>query len=374
MQSRPMDWQATTAQEAVPRLRAEPAQAIRVAHIGYIHRTRAIAILFIVAMHCVDELDWSQSRQTYRFMVELFQGATVDFVMISGFLFQHLSAKYNFAGYLQTKFRNVILPYLLVGLPGIVLLLSKPDFLLQNPEMRGTPMWEQAAFLYFYGGSQLNHVLWFIPVLTIYFLLAPLFIHFLKRPAWFLLLVVLIPISVFAHRPAIQKYHHLQLALYFLSAYMSGMLVGLYRDKAMAFAQKYFVALLAAVAAIALGHFLLTDDVGTYVEEIFSRERGLVDWIFVQKFLFFFVLIALMKKLESLSMRSIDYIATVSFAIFFLHIYVLHVYSHLVHWHQFPGTVLATLGLTVLAIGCSVALAWGARCVFGKSSRLLIGA
>jgi len=343
-------------------------------HLAYIHRTRAIAILLIVALHCLDRMDWSKNYQAYRLMVEILQGATLDFMMISGFLFAHLRSKYKYADYLQTKFKNVIIPYLVVGLPGIALLLSKPYFLEQNPELVGWPLWLQAGFLYVYGGSQLNHVMWFIPVLTIYFLLSPLFMYIIERPVWFFSLVVLIPLSLLAHRPSVQKYHHLELALYFLPGYMSGMLASLYKERVLAFSQKYFYWLVAGVLATLLGHFYLSDFDGSYVEEMFSGERGLIDWVFIQKFLLFFVLIALMKRMEGYRMRTVDYVATVSFAIFFVHLYVLHIYSHVVHWHLFAGTVLNTAALAFMATAGSVGLAYVLRRLFGASSRYLIGA
>lgn len=343
-------------------------------HLAYIHRTRAIAIVLIVALHCLDRMDWSTNHQTYRLMVEILQGATLDFMMISGFLFAHLRSKYEYTHYLKTKFKNVIIPYLVVGLPGIALLLSKPLFLELNPELSGWPLWLQAGFLYVYGGSQLNHVMWFIPVLTIYFLLSPLFMYVLERPIWFLSLVVLIPLSLLAHRPSVQKYHHLELALYFLPGYMSGMLASLYKDKVLAFSQRYFYLLVAGVLATLLGHFYLSDFDGSYVEEVFSGERGLIDWVFIQKFLLFFVLIALMKRMEAIKMRTVDYVATVSFAIFFVHLYVLHIYSHVVHWHLFPGTVFNTIVLALMTVAGSVGLAYVVRRLFGASSRYLIGA
>lgn len=343
-------------------------------HLAHIHRTRAVAIVSIVAMHCVDDLDWTHDFQTYRFLVELFQGATVLFVMISGFLFQHLSARFRYPEYLKTKFRNVVLPYLVVGLPGILLLLSKPFFLEQNPELVGAPWWTQAAFLYLYGGSQLNHVLWFIPVLTIFFIFAPVFHYMLRHPAWFWTLLVLIPLSMLAHRTTVQKYHHLELAMYFLSAYMSGMLAGLYRERVIGFCEDHLTWLVAAFLAVLFGHFLLTEHVGSYVEHVFSDENGRIDWIYVQKFILFFILVTVLKKFDRVRMTAADHLASVSFAIFFVHVYVLYVFSHFTHWRAFPGSALNTLVLLALTVGCSVGLAYVARLLLGRSSRLLIGA
>ena len=343
-------------------------------HLKYIHRARGVAIVSIVAMHCLDNLDWSSNHRLYRFLTELLQGSTVIFFMISGYLFQHLSDRFDYTEYLKTKIRNVILPYIVVSLPGIPLLLSKPYFLEQNPELIGSSWWQQVLFLYIYSGSQLNYVLWFVPVVTIYYLCAPLFIRFLKHPRCFLSLLVLIPVSILAHRTTIQKYHHLQLALYFLSAYMTGMWAALYREKVLPFAIRNLAPLSITVLAIVFGHLLLTDHVGSYVDEIFSDEQGRIDWIFVQKVLLFFVLIGGLKKLDRLKMPTVDYVASVSFAIFFLHVYVLYVYSHFIHWHQFPGTLMSIAALLAFTIACSTGLAYLFRSVFGRTSRLLIGA
>ena len=349
-----------------------PAHSSR--HLPFVHRARAIAIVWIVAMHCVGTLDWSNNQQLYRFLIELFQGSTVLFFMISGYLFQHLSDRFDYSEYLGKKFKHVILPYVVVSTPGILLLLTKPEFAIENPELAHASWWVKALFLYFYGGAQLNHVLWFVAVVAIYYLLAPIFIHFIRHPRWFISLLVLLPISLLAHRTTTQKYHHLQLALYFLSAYMSGMAASLYAERMLTFVNRYMGWLVAAVIALFAGHLLLTDYVGSYVDDIFSTSNGLIDWIFLQKFILFFVLIALLQRLDRQQIPLIDYVATVSFAIYFLHIYVLHVYSHFVHWTQFPGSIANLAWLFVLSLGGSLAIAYVCRRVFGRKSRMLIGA
>jgi len=343
-------------------------------HLPFMHRARAIAIVWIVSMHCVGALDWSSNPHLYRFLVELFQGSTVLFFMISGYLFQHLSDQFDYVGYLGNKFRHVILPYLVVSTPGIVLLLTKPEFAIDNPELAQASWWVKALFLYFYGGAQLNHVLWFVAVVAIYYLFAPVFVHVLRHPRWFALLLVLLPISLLAHRTTTQKYHHLQLALYFLSAYMSGMAAGLYAERILAFVNRYMVWFIGLFVALFAGHLMLTDYVGSYVDEIFSSSNGLIDWIFLQKFVLFFVLIALLQRVDRQRMDLVDHLATVSFAIYFLHIYVLHVYSHFVHWTQFPGSLASFAMLLAMSLGGSVAIAYLCRRVFGHNSRMLIGA
>ena len=41
-------------------------------------------------------------------------GGTALFIFISGFLFQHLSKKFEYKNYLSKKWTNVILPYLFI--------------------------------------------------------------------------------------------------------------------------------------------------------------------------------------------------------------------------------------------------------------------
>lgn len=343
-------------------------------HVAYIHRARAIAIMMIVTIHCAGYLDWSKNHELLRLVTEIFQNGTVIFFLIAGFLFQHLSDRFEYRDYLARKVTNVIVPYIVISAPGIMLLLSKPYFLQENPELQGAPWWQQVAFLYVYGGSQLNYVLWFVPVMTTFYLLAPVFMRVLKRPGWFWLLIALIPLSVIEHRTRIQKYHHLQLELYFLSAYMTGMWAGLYRDRVIAFVRRYEVALWALYLTMVFGHYLFTTHVGTYVDHVFSAEQGRIDWIFLEKMLLFFLLITLLKRFDHVPMPRLDYIATVSFAIFFVHIYVLHLYSSLTHWQQQAGSVWSLAALFALTMAGSLGIAIAARTVLGRSSRLVIGA
>jgi hypothetical protein len=57
-----------------------------------------------------------------------------------------------------------------------------------------------------------------------------------------------------------------------------------------------------------------------------------------------------------------------------LHIYVLYLFSHFTHWHQYPGNVLNVIALAVLTVACTTGITYFSRRLFGRSSRLLIGA
>jgi len=63
--------------------------------LGYIHSFRALAIFFIVAGHSIDIFMWSIDSELERFLKIFFSNGTALFVFIAGYLFQHLSVKYQ---------------------------------------------------------------------------------------------------------------------------------------------------------------------------------------------------------------------------------------------------------------------------------------
>lgn len=341
-------------------------------HLSYIHRLRGVAIFAIVGVHCLESLDWSNELQGFRLGIEILQGSTILFFMISGLLFQHLSRRMDYADYLRRKFLNVLLPYLFISIPGIVRILWEPTFIEQNPEMAGTPLWMRVAFLYLYGGSQANHALWFVPVMCVLYLLAPLFWWVLKHPRSFAALFVLLPMAFVEHRPLPFKYHNLALVLYFMPAYMLGMWIGLHRDRVIAFTQRYAWAIVAVVIAITAGHLGLTDYVGGYVGEPFSGERGLIDWIYVQKILVFVLLMTALKPLDRKDLPALDYIATCSFGIYFVHMYVLNFLTGM-EWISVKGGFFSMVWVTGTTMGLSLVLVHAIRKLFGRRSRMLIG-
>ena len=86
--------------------------------LHFIDYFRAIAIVLIVAGHCIF---WGKPqgiiRQTNLY---LFTGGTFLFVFIAGFLFQYLSYKFEYKSYLIKKWNNVVLPYIITLIPVVI--------------------------------------------------------------------------------------------------------------------------------------------------------------------------------------------------------------------------------------------------------------
>lgn len=346
-------------------------------HLAYVHRMRAIAIVAIVFVHAIDQIDWGpDSRTLMRFLEDLFQGSTVLFFMIAGFLFHHLSRRFDYQDYLLKKVKNVLIPYVLISAPGIAAVIAKPaGFVAAHPEMADAPNWLRVAHLYFYGGSQLNYPLWFVPVMATLFLMAPLFVALFKRPRLFAAVIAVgLIYSLVSHRPDVGRHHHVALTLYYLSPYLLGMWASMYREPVNRWVDAH-VGLLATLSiGLLMGFFLLTPYEGGYVDEPFAFEKGPFDWILLQKLVVFFLLIGLLRKLEHRKMPALEYLADVSFPIFFLHVYMMLIYYHLTHWHVLQGSILSVLTLVAVGIGGSIATVLACRLIFRRHSRLVIGA
>ena len=131
--------------------------------LNYIHIFRAIAIIIIVAGHCF------KSQQAFLGAIckALFPEGTVLFVFIAGFLFQYLSDNFDYPSYLKKKFFNVICPYLVTSIVGIIAMFLIPS---HNPfhtlnKFLQIPMFLTTGWIH-------NGPTWYIMMTSIFFLCA----------------------------------------------------------------------------------------------------------------------------------------------------------------------------------------------------------
>lgn len=132
--------------------------------LNYINIFRGLAILLIVAGHTMQFGD--NSSLIHKINCEIICGGTALFIFISGFLFQHLSGKFEYKNYLQKKWTNVILPYFTTSLVGI-------GFCFTHPQAYGNsfdglnPLIQIPMFLT--TGRIHNTPTWFIPMIVLFF-------------------------------------------------------------------------------------------------------------------------------------------------------------------------------------------------------------
>jgi peptidoglycan/LPS O-acetylase OafA/YrhL len=343
-------------------------------YLSHINSLRALAILLIVAGHSIGFFSWREHPFARDAIEDLIADGAVVFIFISGYLFQHLSTKFRYSRYLLKKVQYVLIPYLIVSIPAIFHSAFLKNPVVQYSFLEGTSRAYQVLWFYLHGGAHINYPLWFIPVIFIYYLAAPVFMVIIRYPALYWLTLLLLPVSLFAHRPGFPNPDTVHSLIYFLSAYILGMFASQFRDKVDNFLEKYLGALLFLFVSYYLVHLFVADHHGNYhVKHIFSFEKGYIDWMYLQKIILAFLLLGMLKRYDSLVAEKLRYIGESSFGIYFLHAYVLYAFHLAVRWRPFGGSLATWITLSTLVVLVSLGITKLTQKIFGKSSRLLIG-
>jgi len=341
--------------------------------LSHIHTFRALAIVLIVASHCPVMFDWNGRQGLLDAVHVVVENSTVYFVFISGFLFQHLAFKYRFGRYVERKFWNVISPYLIVSVPMIALQYLthrgsfSPDSGLEFPSI-----YHNVAWLYLTG----YHVLpfYFIPMMAVYYLAAPLLFRLDRDRRIYWLLPAIVLVAPLVHRP-VDFSHILHSALCFFPAYLFGMWFSRHRERIELLVERYLWGFV-AVAAVLLGAELLTlEHPGTIRSRLpFSMENGVYDFNYLRKVVLCFVLVHLLKRYDEAIRKRVSYLATVSFGVFFLHIYFIELFAELIFRDGLPTANLPLFVLLLaVVVGLCVASLWVAKKVLGRYSRMVVG-
>ncbi len=300
--------------------------------LNYINVFRGLAILLIVAGHTMQF--GNKGTWINNIAFEVFTGGTALFIFISGFLFQHLSDKFEYKTYLKKKWTNVILPYIITAIPGIILCFTLP-VVYGNPFEGLNPLVQIGVFLT--TGRVHNVPTWFIPMIVIFFLFADVFIILEKKKVLYkflpllLLVTFLVPridiepsyltgMSYFAKYMAYLKYI-LNGFVHFSSLYVLGMYFSADKSKINLCYKYRWLLIIAMIVAFAADIFL---------NHNFQICNNTISKIFL-------TLIVLgylkyydkpIKNCASFN-NAIDFIAKYSFSIFFVHWYLIFAFNQL---------------------------------------------
>ncbi|MBI1239981.1 MAG: acyltransferase family protein [Alphaproteobacteria bacterium] len=343
--------------------------------VHYIQQLRGLAIILIVVTHAMDPFDWSERPLTALVLKTVAVNGTLIFVFIAGFLFQHLLPRYEPIAYLRGKLRNVIVPYLILGAPAIVLVLSGPSLPPMYPKDMAS--WSLAGqIVWFYATGAMLGPFWFIPMIAIIYLLAPVLAWADRDQRFYWLLPALLIVSIVLPRPAynLDPLHALAL---FLPIYVLGMAVSRYRDVVIPRCQRACGVLFGLTGALILIQIALvlqtgkpfnplTDPTGFYVINLDT----------VQKTLLTFALLGLLSRHEGAIGARFDELANASFSIYFLHYYFVQAQFVFITQTSIwpPASLLAVTALSALAIIAPMAFARWVRLRAGRNaSRMLVG-
>lgn len=300
--------------------------------LNYINVFRGFAILLIVAGHTMQF--GNKGTWINNIAFEVFTGGTALFIFISGFLFQHLSDKFEYKTYLKKKWANVILPYIITAIPGIILCFTMP-VVYGNPFEGLNPLAQIGVFLT--TGRVHNVPTWYIPMIVIFFLLADIFLILEKKKVLYKFLPVLFLITFFVPRIDIEPSYLTGLtygAKYL--AYVKYILNGFVHFSSMYILGMYFSANKSKIDLCfkyrwgLIFIMLLTSVIDIFLNHNFQINNNTISKIFLT-----LVVLGYLQYYDkpikncTLFNNAIDFIAKYSFSIFFVHWYIIFAFNQI---------------------------------------------
>lgn len=346
--------------------------------LHYIHYSRGLAILFIVGLHACVTLLWGEGLLQRKALVVLFNNGTVLFVFISGFLFYHLSKdRFDYIDFLKKKFQYVILPYLFVSVPAILdkFYLDKiGEHWWMDQGFNDSPLFFKVFFLLLSGRHM--GVFWFIPMITIIYLITPLILAFSKTKVFLFVTPIIALIGLFTFR--FGYYANIALSLeYFFPVYIFGIWV--YRIKDFLFSN-------ALVWVVALGAIYLGLSLAEFFEWIdFNETIGLRDVQYTvyrfnfNKFkmqIFSVFILVTFYMLGDVKLPLLKLLGNYSFGIFFVHLYVIQIFrlaDQAAIVKISPPNVFTFAIYFAAVVFITVAIVTSIKFVFKNNSRYFIG-
>lgn len=342
---------------APARVRDAQVAPVKRAKLGYIQSLRSIAIFLVIVAHCRDSFSADDVvRSSY---VDLFTThINIIFIFVSGFLFQFLLGRFEYRKYLTTKVRNVLLPYVLVSVPAILIYLLgfKPIEKLGAPGWIDNPV-EFASYMLLTG----SHLapFWFIPMMCVFYLLAPLFRWIDRNPAFYGLIIPFLAISmVIGRSPHDQPLWN---AAFYVPIYVLGMCVSHFRETLSPIFARFWPLLLACI----------------FLPELWSGSFFVYsNLLLVSKILVCFGIIGLLIRYDAVIPAWFHYLGDISFGIFFVHYYIVASVTMLAAHGKLPflNGLDIYLALIILVTALSVATVAAIKRVTGAYSRQVIGA
>lgn len=346
--------------------------------LTYIHYFRGLAILFIVGLHVCVMLNWGERQFERKILIVLFNNGTVLFVFIAGFLFFYLyQNRFQYGDYLKKKFLYVIIPYLIVSIPALIdkFYFDKPGDHWWMDELFNIQSAPVKVFQLLITGRHMG-VFWFIPMISIIYLCAPLIIRFSKTQVFLYVVPVLAFLALFTFR--FGYYANIGLSLvYFFPVYLFGMWACRVREFLFAHATLIISVLLTGYILISIG------EIFEWVP--FSEIIGLRDVKYTvyrfnynkfKMYLFAIGTLTLLYRYRHIEMPFLKLMGDYSFGIFFVHLYVLQVFRllHRAGYIHFPSSNIFVFFIYfALIIALTTIIIKMIKIIFSKNSRYVIG-
>jgi len=331
--------------------------------------------VLIVAGHSYPP--WAIDSIPEMILANLINGGTALFVFISGFFFHHVFyTNFHYKRFIIKKSKNVLLPYAVfstIGFTYIVIYLNMPHSMLTRELNTFYDVFILFA-QYLWTGRTLTGY-WYIPFIMIIFIISPLFVAYIKlsiqRQVY--IFIVMLCISMLIHRPeySLSPFHSV---IYFSPIYLFGIIFSMQKDTVLKHINNRTLILGIAVLAVSLTQVILYGTFGNFHKPTMISFNG-VDILIIQKTFMILFFLSMLQKINHREIPTLKYIASISFAIYFLHPYVLFFMSYysLAQYIDFlPGFAIFVIK-TFLAVSISVIIANLIKVTMHKKSAYVVG-
>lgn len=336
---------------------------------------RGMVILLVVAGHAFEISNIKFDTFVERIVGNFINGATTSFVFLSGFLFHHVFyKKFNYIEFMKGKTLNVFIPYALLSSVAIIItIISGRHYssYFDIPQGEFLNGWAMSYGKYFFTGRVLT-AYWYIPFIYCTFILSPLHIRFIKlNNNWQIMLIIAFyTLSAFMHRP-VGNINLAQNVVYAVGPYLLGIWCSINKEAIYArYSDQEWLPFTAFFAILLIQASLGYS--GNFHKPAF--DWGGIDLMLLQKTALSIFLMTCLHRFESQHWWVLDSLASVSFAIFFIHpwfLRVINAYEKKISYNEENWLLYIVLTMTI-TLACS-GIALLAKKFLGAKSRYCIG-
>ncbi|OCF97091.1 acyltransferase family protein [Gilliamella sp. wkB308] len=288
---------------------------VKAQKIHSIHVLRGVAIIMIVFSHClgvfINNKTLIENSYLYSFLNLFAFNFTTFFVLIAGFLFQHLTYKYDTKTYYLSKFKTVVCPYISVSIFCFLFFHYQQLSHLPFFSITQTSVVSQIAIMMLTGSQLLP--LWFIPMIIIIYIMAPLFYKLSKKNLIVAGLIGMFWVVMFT-KPDFTK--PLLNLLHYGPVYLIGMMTRQHYETIIKAIKNNLYLVMAF-----LGLCFFVTFVGRYVDNL-GVEKLWLDTL--QKIILFMLALYFLDRLnhktnDGMVYKFFSFMANISFPIYFIH-------------------------------------------------------
>lgn len=336
---------------------------------------RGIAIIFVVITHVPVPkiLEYSSGH----YIQAYFQNGTSFFIFIAGYLYWHLIDRFNYINYLKTKFDNVLRPYLLLMTVTLITVFIINIGTIDESNLKyivhlNNPLGESGFLWHLLKGGVINFPLWFIPMITVFFLFSSIIKKMGDSNYFNFYLIACLIITLITNRG---DWAHLQF-IHYLGVYLFGIFCK--KNQEFIYDKSLMIALVSFPLSLVFVYFkvnVITLIPTGFPTDYFGYGFGRANYSEVQKLfsiVFFLALFMYLEKKE-LKFPVLDLLAKYSFGIFFVHYYFILICEFLFSAIDCDNTFVSIGGSLIIIIGMSLLVCHYIKVKLPLNSRYLLG-